>query len=64
MKNWWKQYYWRVAGFAIGGAGAGLITDELIHGPFSLVPGNHEFWGLIMVIIGCIFISKKPRGKD
>lgn len=58
------QYYYRVIGFALAGAGAGLILDELIHGPFRLTPVNHEFWGLVMVIAGSICITKKPHGKD
>ena len=64
MLRWWKSYYYRVIGVALAGAGAGLIIDELIAGPFSLTPANHEFWGVIMVIAGIIFISKKPKGKD
>jgi len=59
----WRPYYYRVIGFALAGAGAGLVLDELIHGPFNLTPGNHEFWGLVMLIAGGIFISKKPHGK-
>jgi hypothetical protein len=59
----WRQYYYRVIGFAVAGAGAGLVLDELIHGPFNLTPGNHEFWGLVMLIAGSIFISRKPQGK-
>ena len=63
----WKRYYFRVIGFALAGAGAGLIVDELIHGPFTLYPSpftNHEFWGLVMLIAGAMFISLKPHGKD
>jgi len=59
----WRRYYWRVIGFAMSGAGAGMMLDELIHGPFSLTPADHEFWGLIMVIVGSVFIAKKPHGK-
>lgn len=61
--NKFKKYYWRVIGFALSGAGAGLMIDELIAGPFMLTPTNHEFWGLIMVIAGCVCISRKPKGK-
>ena len=60
----WKTYYYRVIGFALAGGGAGLMLDELINGPFHLSLGNHEFLGLIMLIAGTIFISKKPHGKD
>ena len=59
----WRQYYFRVIGFAVGGAGAGLVLDELINGPFNLAPGNHEFWGLIMLVVGGILISRKTHGK-
>jgi len=58
-----RKYYWRVIGFAMAGAGAGLILDELIHGPFILTPTNHEFWGLVALIVGAVFITKKPHGK-
>ena len=60
----WQSYYYRVIGFALAGGGAGLMLDELINGPFHLSLGNHEFWGLIMLIAGSIFISKKSHGKD
>ena len=60
----WQSYYYRVIGFALAGGGAGLVLDELINGPFHLSPGDHEFWGLIMLIAGSIFISKKPHGKN
>jgi len=60
----WHKYYYRMIGFAISGAGAGLVLDELIHGPFTLTPANHEFWGFIMLIAGGYLISKKPHGKD
>jgi hypothetical protein len=60
----WKRYYYRVIGFALAGAGAGLVLDELIHGPFTLTPTNHEFWGLVMLIAGAILISRKPHGKE
>jgi len=42
----------------------GLIADELIHGPFTLTPANHEFWGLVMFIVGLVLITRKPHGKD
>lgn len=57
------KYYYRVIGFALTGAGAGWLLDEFIHGPFTLTPANHEFWGLVMVIAGAALISKKPHGK-
>jgi len=60
----WHRYYYRVIGFALAGAGGGLLLDELIHGPFTLTPANHEFWGLVALIAGSILISKKPHGKD
>jgi len=59
-----KKYYWRMIGFALLGAGAGLMIDELIAGPFTLTPANHEFWGLVLLVVGVIFISIKPKGKD
>ena len=58
------KYYFRIIGFATGGAGAGMMLDELIHGPFTLTPANHEFWGLVMVIAGTMLITEKPHGKD
>jgi hypothetical protein len=60
----WHNYYYRVIGYAMAGAGAGLVFDELIHGPFTLTPTNHEFWGLTLVIAGAILISQQPHGKD
>jgi len=60
----WHRYYFRVIGFALSGAGLGLIADELIHGPFTLTPANHEFWGLVMFIVGLVLITRKPHGKD
>ena len=60
----WHRYYYRVIGFALAGGGMGLMIDELIHGPFKLSPGDHEFWGLIMTIVGFILITKMPHGKD
>ena len=59
----WKTYYYRVSGYALTGAGAGLVLDELIHGPFNLNPGNHELYGLIMIVIGLVLITRKPHGK-
>lgn len=60
----WHNYYYRVIGFALSGAGAGLVLDELVHGPFTLTPLNHEFWGFVMLVAGGFLISKKPHGKD
>jgi len=60
----WRPYYYRIIGFALAGGGAGLVLDELIHGPFTLSLTDHEFWGLIAIIAGVILISKKPHGKD
>jgi len=60
----WHRYYYRIIGFALAGAGAGLVLDELIHGPLTLTPTNHEFWGLVMIIAGAVSISRKPQGKD
>ena len=54
----------RIIGFALAGAGLGLMVDELIHGPFTLTPANHEFWGLLMFVAGVFLISRKPHGKD
>lgn len=58
------HYYYRVFGVTAAGAGAGLMFDEFVNGPFTLTPTNHEFWGLISFIIGIIFIAKYPKGKD
>jgi len=60
----WHKYYYRIIGFALAGAGSGLVIDELIHGPFALTPATHEFWGLAMIIAGSFFIGKKPHGKE
>jgi len=60
----WRRYYYRVIGFALAGAGAGLVLDELIHGPLTLTPANHEFWGLLMSLVGLILITRKPHGKE
>ena len=58
------KYYFRIIGFAMAGAGAGMMLDELIHGPFKHGLCEHEFWGLIMVIAGAMLITEKPHGKD
>ena len=58
-----RGYYWRVIGFLLAGGGMGLMADELIEGPFTLTPTNHEFWGLVMLIVGVICIGKFPKGK-
>ena len=31
---------------------------------FALTPASHECWGLVMIIAGSIFISRKPHGKE
>ena len=59
----WHSYYFRVIGFAMAGCGAGLMLDELIAGPFTLTPANHEFWGLVAFVVGMVLISLKPKGK-
>ena len=59
-----RRYYYRIIGCALSGAGAGLVLDELIHGPFTLTPSNHEFWGLVLLIAGSVLISRQPHGKD
>ena len=60
----WKPYFYRVIGFALAGGGAGLVLDELIHGPFHLGPGDHELWGIVAIIAGAVLIARKPHGKD
>ena len=60
----WHKYYYRVIGYALAGSGVGLVLDELIHGPLTLTPANHEFWGVVSLIAGLYFISKKPHGKE
>lgn len=62
--TWWRQYYYRVIGFALAGAGAGLVLDELINGPFHIGLGDHELWGIVMAIAGAVLIAKKPHGKE
>lgn len=68
MSKWpkleWHLYYYRVIGYTAAGAGIGLIVDELIHGPFTLTPANHEFWGIFLVVGGLYLISKKPHEKN
>jgi hypothetical protein len=59
----WRDYYWRVIGFGLAGAGAGLILDELIQGTLKFQLIGHETLGLVFVILGGYFISKKPKGK-
>jgi hypothetical protein len=58
----WHSYYYRTIGFAL--AGAGLILDELIHGPFTSTPANHKLWGLVLLVVGGVFTAKKAHGKD
>jgi len=60
----WRLYYYRIIGFALAGAGAGLVLDELINGPFTLTLRDHELWGIISLVAGLVFISRKPKGKD
>jgi len=60
----WYRYYYRVIGMGMVGWGAMWVFDELLHGPFTLTPANHEFYGIVIAIIGCYLISKKPHGKD
>lgn len=59
-----RRYYYRIIGFALAGAGGGLVLDELIHGPFKLTYHDHELWGIVIFIAGLVLISKKPHGKD
>ena len=61
----WRKYYWRVIGVAMAGAGSGLVLDELINADsMHWNPQNHEFWGMIILVVGVYFISKKSKGKD
>ncbi len=60
----WRRYYWRLIGMGMLGWGGMWIFDELVHGPFTLTPANHEFWAIIIIIVGGYCISKKPHGKD
>lgn len=60
---WFKTYYWRVVGVFLFGGGLGLVLDEFVHGPFTLTPSNHEFWGLVAIVVGAICITRKPHGK-
>ena len=60
----WHNYYYRVIGFCLAGAGAGLVLDEVINAEsMHWQPANHEFWGLIMLVGGIILISLKRKGK-
>lgn len=60
----WHRYYYRVVGFGMAGAGAGLLLDELINAEtMHWTPANHEFWGVLMVAGGAYLISKKLHGK-
>ena len=60
----WHRYYYRVIGFALAGAGAGLILDELIQGSFKFQLIGHETLGMALAVLGFFFIAKKPKGKD
>lgn len=61
----WYKYYYRVIGYGVSFAGAGLIADELINGKLQFWPPfQHEIYGVILAIIGLFLISKKPKGKD
>ena len=59
----WHNYYYRMIGFALSGAGAGLVLDELIHGPFTLTPANHEFWGMILFQLSGLRDWTRSRGQ-
>jgi len=58
-----KNYYYRVIGYALLGGGTGLVLDELINGPFHLGIADHETWGLVAIVLGAFLISKMPKGK-
>jgi len=60
----WHNYYYRVLGFALGGAGLGLILDELIQGTLKWQLIGHETLGAALFITGLFFIARKPKGKD
>jgi len=60
----WHRYYWRVIGAAIAGGGLALVGDELINGPFHIGLGDHETWGLVAFVVGCLLIARMPKGKD
>lgn len=60
----WKRYYWRALGFFLAFGGLGLIIDELIEGPFYLFELGHELYGVILLVVGLICISVKPKDKD
>lgn len=59
----WKRYYWRVLGYFISFGGFGLIADELVRGTLNFSTVGHEWYGVILFVIGLGLISKKPRGK-
>lgn len=63
----WRSYYYRVIGMFLLGGGLFLVADELFvqgAGPFKLSLIDHEFWGIVIAIVGCVLISKKSHGKD
>jgi len=59
----WKDYYWRALGYFLAFGGFGLIADELVGGYLDFTTIGHEWYGVILFLIGLGLISVKPRGK-
>ena len=62
-QKYWRRYYFRVLGFALSGAGLGLVADEVIQGRIKFKKFGHEHVGLALFIGGLVLISLKPKGK-
>lgn len=60
----WKKYYWRALGYFLSFGGFGLIADELIQGTLDFTNLGHEYYGVILFLIGLGLISIKPGGKE
>lgn len=59
----WHKYYWRALGYAVSFGGFGLIADELIQGTLDFSVIGHEWYGIILFLVGLGLISIKPQGK-
>jgi len=59
----WHRYYLRVIGYFLAFGGFGLIADELVRGYLDFTTLGHEWYGVILFLIGLGLISVKPKGK-
>lgn len=60
-----KRYYLRVIGFFLFFGGIGVILEELFNiGLIQLGIIEHEFYGLVSIIIGFILIGLGGKGKQ